>query len=114
MLKQKAEKYFRSAEGYNCAQAIMKAFQEVYSIDKEKMEAHALSGSGRAEGGLCGALFAAKKILGDSDLTNDLEEQFIEKAGSEKCREIRRLKKISCSECVRIAASILQDSMQDK
>nr|HPN73021.1 hypothetical protein [Candidatus Omnitrophota bacterium] len=62
--------------------------------------------------GLCGALYATKLILESNDLDgfDDIKEAFKKAAGSDKCREIRALKKLSCADCVSKAAEFLDNS----
>ena len=110
MDKEKASKHFnKKPERYNCAQAILLAFQDDYNIEQKQIKAYKSCGHGRVEGGMCGALFAAKVLLGDSDHTEELERCFCEAAGSVKCREILKLKRIPCDECVDVAEALLQD-----
>ena len=64
---------------------------------------------GRAEGGVCGALHAALRLSGKKETKEFLRREFVEKAGSEHCREIRRLKKLNCDRCVELAAKVLTE-----
>jgi hypothetical protein len=100
--KGKASEFFHGKEGYNCAQAVLRAKQEEYGISQEMIDDHVKYGGGRAEGGVCGALYAAKKLT-----PKPIEEKFEEKAGSTKCREIKAQGKFSCVECVDLAGEIL-------
>ncbi len=107
----KAQDYFHGKEGFNCAQSVIKAFENVCGLSPELVEEFKSSGAGRAEGGLCGALFAAKAICSDKD-TSEFEKVFSEKAGDYRCRRIRVLKKISCKECVKQAAELIVDCLK--
>ncbi len=110
MDKEKASRYFnKKPERYNCAQAILLAFQADYHLGQEQIKEYKSFGHGRVEGGMCGALFAAKVLLGNSDRADELEQRFCEAAGSIKCREILKLKRISCDDCVDVAEALLQD-----
>ena len=106
----KASEYFHGKEGYNCAQAILKAFQTEFDVSAEMIDEYSAYGKGRAEGGLCGALYAAHKLLDDTEITKRLKEQFTEKAGSPECRKILKLKKLSCYDCVDLAAQIIDEA----
>jgi hypothetical protein len=96
-------------EKKNCAQSILSGFREECGVPYAEIEAARAVGGGRAEGGVCGALHAALRLSGKDETKEFLRRQFIEKAGSEKCREIRRLKKLSCAQCVELAASVLTE-----
>lgn len=93
----------------NCVVSILKAFRDEFALSDQDIENHKNQSGGRAEGGLCGALYAAKTLLGDEDKKESLEKQFSLITGSPKCREIKSLKKTSCKECVGIAAKILKN-----
>lgn len=57
-------KYFHvSPENLNCAQAILKGFQKEFNISDTKIEEYRVCEGGRADGGMCGALFAAECII---------------------------------------------------
>jgi hypothetical protein len=63
---EKAKKYFlgtSSRERLNCAQAVLKAFQEKFSITDEMISQFKAYGAGKAPDGCCGAFYAAKYIL---------------------------------------------------
>lgn len=101
--------FFRGAERYNCAQAILKGFQEKFSVPQEKIDEFKAYGGGRSEGGFCGALFAAKSLLGDNPEIKELEKRFAEETGGTRCRELRKLNKVSCAGCVGAAAELLHE-----
>ncbi|WP_185957550.1 C-GCAxxG-C-C family (seleno)protein [Saccharicrinis carchari] len=103
-----AEQLFHGAEGYNCAQAILKTFQKEFEVDEQAIVAAARNGGGRAEGGLCGALYAAHQLLGDNPLQQKIDMDFIAKGSSVRCREIRTERRLSCKQCVSLAAQNLQ------
>ena len=103
----KASDYFHKEDSYNCAQAILKKFQSENSISQEMIDSFSAYGGGRAENGLCGALYAAKTLLNDPKKKEPLNKEFLKKAGSVKCSEILKLKKLSCADCVDLAAQIV-------
>ena len=104
MEKPNALAYFRGEHGYNCAQAVLKAFTPAAGLDESCLACFAQCGSGRAPGGECGALVAAKALFADPTAKQDVERAFIATAQSTKCREIRKARTISCERCVQTAA----------
>ncbi|MDP3791334.1 MAG: C-GCAxxG-C-C family (seleno)protein [Candidatus Omnitrophota bacterium] len=108
----KAKAYYTDRSGpkkLNCAQVVIAAFREKFDLDENTVHLFASFGSGRAPEGECGALYAAKFILDKNyqDKTEECRNIFMSKAGSIKCKEIRRLKKLSCIGCVETAAGFL-------
>ena len=95
----KAVEQFRNP--YSCAQTIYASFSE--NPIQEMFDYMKANSGGKCEGGLCGALFAAKTFVDDSK-KEDLEKFFEEKVGAKTCREIKMQFKTPCPECVRIAA----------
>lgn len=108
MAPEKAVKYFHGQERYNCAQAVLKGFEDDHNVPQEKIDEFKAFGGGRAQDGLCGALFAAKMLVNNTEKAEKIAAEFIEIAGSFKCREIRKIGKLPCKECVFTAASLLQ------
>jgi hypothetical protein len=99
---------FRGKDKLNCAQAVLKAFQSVFNISDVDIRLSASAGSGKAEGGVCGALHAARVILKDSPFLLKIEREFEARAGSLLCREIRKLNKLPCRGCVALSAELLE------
>ena len=58
-------------------------------------------GGGRAKDGVCGALYAIGMI--DKNLYNKIEKDFEVEAGSLKCKDIKKIEKLSCRNCVAYA-----------
>ena len=112
-MRERASEYFRGADGLNCAQAVMKAFEEVYRITPETIESYAALGGGRAEGGMCGALYGATKLAGGPDVAAKLVDRFVEIVGFSTCREIKKAKKFSCADCVETAAGLVEDQFDE-
>jgi hypothetical protein len=102
--KPNALEFFRGEQRYNCAQAVLKAYAPAIGAGGACVDRFSQYGSGRAPGGECGALFAAKAIVGDLAGKNEVEREFMELAGATKCREIRQGRRISCQQCVQAAA----------
>lgn len=99
--KKKAVDLFHNAENnWNCAQAILKSRQENLNISDENIELHYRSkGGGRAENGICGALYAAVQMLEEEDA-----QEFISKAkeyfGAITCKKLKGELKIPCPQIV--------------
>lgn len=91
---------------YNCAQAVLKAFDKNDDIVAEAKS----YGGGRAEDGLCGALYAGLLLTENKDKQIKLKEFFKENAASLKCREIKKQQTLSCSQCVEIVAKFLEEN----
>lgn len=102
----KAIKAYNS-EKLNCAQSVLRAFQEDFELEDECIAAAAKLGGGRAGNGLCGALHAAEHLSPDAEVKAAIHQRFASAAGSDKCRKIRKLGRLSCGECVEMAAGLL-------
>ncbi len=94
-------------EKLNCAQSILKAYRHRKDITQHEIDAARALGGGRAPGGVCGALHAALLLLDGNATKESVRVSFIERAGSEQCREIRAKKIITCGQCVELAAELL-------
>lgn len=106
MAEQKAVDAF-TKERLNCAQSVIKAFGGICQIDENMIVEAKAYGGGRAEEGLCGALYAALLLLEDEGQAAALREDFASEAGSQKCREIKSGGGLPCADCVRLAARLL-------
>lgn len=100
---ERAKRYFHGEEKYNCAQAVLAA----YDPQHEKIAGAKAFGGGRAPEGLCGAFHSAKELLGEERFQEMLHE-FEEAAGGLSCQVIRPLGKLSCKECVAFAAGKIE------
>ncbi len=107
-----AEKLFHGIEGYNCAQTIFKTFQKEFNIEDIIIKEAKQNGGGRAEKGLCGALYAAQKLIPNQDFIKIINNDFVNKGGSLFCRDIKKCKKLSCRECVKLATKCIQEHLQ--
>ncbi|MBR0087341.1 MAG: hypothetical protein IJL98_06345 [Lachnospiraceae bacterium] len=90
-------------KGYSCAGAVYKAYADLNT-----------KGSGapvpRSEGGKCGAVLSAEKILkelGLSEKTAEFDQAFLQEFGSLKCRDLLKGSR-TCNDCVGCAAGILK------
>ncbi|ARN57398.1 C-GCAxxG-C-C family protein [Sedimentisphaera salicampi] len=107
-----AKKKFHGEERYNCAQAVLSAFRDKYAVSEDCIKSHRTSGGGRAEGGTCGALYAALMLVENNpEKAEKLCRRFEQKAGHTKCRELKRLG-FPCRECVGLAAELLAELEQ--
>ncbi len=93
---------------YSCAQTIWATFSDEAP---ENLAAMREKSGGRAPENMCGALFAAIKILPENERENAVAE-FEKKVGSCKCREIKTVHRVSCEDCVKFAATILKEKLK--
>ena len=123
--------------GYNCAQAVCCAFVDEIGVDEATLyKINEGFGAGMGTGkGVCGALSGAAALAGlinsEGDIENagttkastykivaGMQKQFDEKVGSIICHNIKSgdngqpLK--SCSDCIRLAASIAEKTLFSK
>jgi hypothetical protein len=83
----------------------LKAYASLVDVSDSCLERFSRFGAGRAPDGECGALFAAKAILKEVDAKKEVEREFVEVAGTTRCRDIRRGRRASCEQCVQSAAN---------
>lgn len=110
---EKAKKHYKGNGGagkLNCAQAIIAAFGDKFSVSDHTIKIFAAYGAGMAPGGECGTFCAAKFLLSakHKDMIGVCEEMFKTEAGSAKCKEIRAIKKLPCLGCVEKIAEFLE------
>ncbi|HLP06145.1 MAG TPA: C-GCAxxG-C-C family (seleno)protein [Paludibacter sp.] len=109
--RQSSEKYFHALpHNLNCAQAILRGFQQEFNITDKEIETYRAWGGGRADGGLCGALFAAERLLAEVGKESVVEE-FRNQTGSMLCSELKG-EKYTCAELVRIADELVKQNMK--
>ena len=109
--RKKADEYFHAKpENFNCAQAVLKAFQDEFDISEQEIAAYKAYGGGRAENGICGALFAAKRLSKQSE-KESLEKEFVSELGTIYCRELKLSGK-ACLDCVRLADSLVEKEIE--
>lgn len=110
MLKEKALLSFRQPpHKFNCAQAVAYAFSREDLLDELKT-----CGSGNAPDGLCGALFAAMKIAGNSpenSAARKIADAFEKKLGHKRCADLKKIGRVPCTECVACATEILEENL---
>ncbi|MCQ2193891.1 MAG: C-GCAxxG-C-C family protein [Paludibacteraceae bacterium] len=103
--------FHRPPETLNCAQSIMKGFQKEFGVSDEEIEAFRAWGGGRAEGGVCGALYAADILLKRKGMPS-ISAEFAKKVGATTCKEIKGNQLCSCPNCVRIADELMVELME--
>jgi len=106
----KSHHYFHTfPDNLNCAQAVLKGFQKEFKISDKEIEEYRAWGGGRAEGGMCGALFAVERLLRQIGKESVIEE-FRKKTGSVLCSDIKE-KQFTCAEYVRIADELVENQI---
>ena len=111
MDKNKSLLYYHAAPyNYNCAQSILKGFQNEFQIEESEIDTYRANGGGKAEGGVCGALYAANRLLAQAG-KSPISEEFSQQAGSIYCKDIRGVR-LPCKELVRIADDLLAERMK--
>lgn len=114
-LVDEAINYYLGRNGHeksNCAQAVANTFAREMDLREMDLGVFRDYGGGRAPGGECGALYAAKMILEKAGLPEKIgkiETVFQDQAGALTCREIRSSKKLPCTGCVEKATTFLCD-----
>lgn len=110
----KSTAYFRTPP-YNltCAQAILKGFQNELEVSDQEIDAALEYRGGRAPGGLCGALYAANSLLAKKGI-QPIDAEFIAKAGSSKCIEIKTVYRFPCPLCVELADQLVENKLKEE
>ena len=111
MPRKKSSPHFHTPpEKLNCAQAVLKGFQQEFSIADQEIEDYRAWGGGRAEGGMCGALFAAERLLRQAGKAS-VAAEFAGLAGDTGCVNIKK-GKFPCVDCVRVADELVEKRME--
>lgn len=97
--------FHRQPENFNCAQAVLDAWQTKMARQLAPVAEFKAFGGGRAPGGECGALYAACFVA--PDRAGDLRAAFEKRAGSILCRTLKADLRVPCTECVGLAADLL-------
>jgi len=102
-----SEYYFHVLpQNLNCAQAVLKGFQNEFQISETEIEEYRAWGGGRAEGGVCGALFAAERLLRQVNKPS-IHDEFLTVTKDIHCMEIKE-SKFPCLDCVRLADELVE------
>ncbi len=112
----KAEDYFHKPPyDYNCAQAILKAYQKKFNIPENLIEEFKANGGGRAEDGICGALYSALYLMRQNpEELKAIQNKFIKQIGSPYCKTIKQNNNTPCLKCVNTAFFIVKDILLKK
>ncbi len=113
MVVKQAVDSFHGKDSLNCAQAVIKGFQQIAEIPDSLIEQFKRMGGGRAPDGVCGALHAAMELVNNDKATQKLRDIFVAAASSDKCREIRAAKTLPCVQCVELAAKELLELVEN-
>ena len=108
MKGKEAANLFHGKERLNCAQAVFKAFKKENALPDSIIYAAKAFGGGRGPSGICGALYAAGKLISNDEIRDRMRSDFANVAGSTKCHEIRSLKNLNCRACVALAATLVE------
>ena len=128
--KEKAEK-FRKEENYNCAQAVLCAFEDMTGLDRETALAITDGfGGGMRCGQMCGAVSGGIVAIGMicknrgehpvrspeiRSMTKKLTKEFGEKEGCLTCRELlASTKERMCSKYVADAIGMVEEILEEE
>lgn len=106
MSQQALKAFHQPPEDYNCAQAVLAAYQYCTGNTVSPLSEFKRFGGGRAPENECGALHAA--CLCHPVSAAKLRAQFQEALGARACHELKRKLKVPCIHCVQTAAALLQ------
>ena len=110
MKEEQAMKCFHGEDDLNCVQSVLKVYRREFNLSDEFINNAQIYGGGRAQYGVCGALYAIKMLIQESnpETYKIIAKQFKEETGSLFCEEIKELEKKTCKESVGIAARCLE------
>ncbi len=94
------ELYTATPKKHNCAQAVAEGCGH-----PELVAELAVCGGGKAPGGRCGALHAAMLLVPEA--AEAIQCDFVAQTHSDLCSDLKQLHRVSCPECVRIAADLV-------
>lgn len=106
--KQALEFFKGDTPKMNCTQSVLKVFQSEAGFSDKVVEAASTTGGGKVEGGFCGALLAARVLVGESVELTEIERVFKQETGSLRCDRILSVKRRSCDECVSLIVRLLE------
>ena len=123
----------RNVHGYNCAQAVLCAYADLFGLD-EKQAYKIAEGFGTGMGGMgdtCGAVTAAFMVIGLKNSSGEpgdkstrpdtykqireLAESFKAEAGSIVCRELKGstgMPVYPCPKCIETAAKLVKNYLE--
>ena len=92
----------RHNSGYSCSSSVYSTFSDLVS---------GTAPFPRSEGGKCGAVLSAEKILQQLGMSSaEFDEEFIKQFGSLKCGELRK-SRVPCNDLVGIAAKMVEEKL---
>ncbi len=100
-LQRAAELFHKPPRNYNCSQSVAEIAGET-----ELAKTLQPLGGGRAEGGLCGALYVALQLTPEES-HEKIKEEFAQLVGDLTCRDIKSKAKTSCQKCVAVGAMLV-------
>ena len=92
----------------------MAAFREEFGLQDQDIASLSTAGGGRAEGGICGAAYAAKTLIKNPDFHSEIDEAFTRDGGATACKQIRKNGKVPCKDCVGLAAKLVAANLPAK
>lgn len=111
-MKETASDHYISRRG-NCAQSVALAWKDKKQPEADHHDRLSGFGRGQAPEGTCGALFAARELVGEHR-KDQLTTLFKEKSGGyTTCRDIRKNRTLPCTQCVALAADLLDQLHQE-
>ena len=110
-MKEYAKDYHAKHLG-NCAMSVAAAWLNAHQGDMSEVESFRSCGGGRAEGGLCGALYAALQYCPAQK--DKITEEFRKRCNGTLCSELRPSKNHTCNDRVGVAAEILDELEESK
>jgi hypothetical protein len=95
------------ANGNSCSVSVYQAFRDVNTAGDGKAP------KPRSEGGKCGAVLAAEKVLREMNLgdVSEFDDKFTETYGSLKCGELIKAHGRRCNEFVGFAADYVEERL---
>ena len=112
--RNQSETFFRKPPYmFNCAQSVIKGFENELENSESVLEDFSGYAGGRAPKGICGALYAANYIMQKHGLPS-ITDDFVTKAGAETCKEIKGKFKFPCIECVRLADYLVEQRLKNR
>jgi hypothetical protein len=108
---EKAGILYSGDDGYNCAQAVLKAFQDICGADEFDIEEFAAYGHGRVDDGLCSPLYTIYRLVENAVIYEKILDDFAKETGSVKCREIKLKMQLGCRECIELASRLLIENV---
>ncbi len=114
VMAKKAEEFFHNKENkWNCCQAILKHFQKEAGLSDEEIEKmYRPCGGGKAEGGLCGALYAGEILTRQYGMPS-IKNSFRSVAGGITCKELKGELKFPCVESIRLVEKLMTENFEN-